>query len=431
MQEFDDDLIPLGDALKDREWERLFDQALADVTLALMPAATTAPRNLVGEHGLRSARTLLAQEFGETPWLVDGLITEDAVLVIGGEPKAAKSWALVEIAIALATDTPVFGEYRCRNVDERGVFLFQPEDNERSVQKRIRSIMAGREAPVVADWEDRLWTLPMGHMRIDDPRQLATWVASIRSTGVKPALVGLDPLRDLHMANEDSSTEMQPVIRALRALRTVLGCAVAFVHHTGKATADSGGRRGGQRLRGSSALHGAIDAGFYMLAPERSLPEDGPARYSATIESEIKAAKSAGHFGLDLMINDNERGDAVKARWFVRKASDETEAKSKAASDGLKARVLAVVTRYARTRGGAPMSQRQIKAEVGVSGGKLAALRDCLEAMVDAGDLAVEASAHGGNLYSLPKGARTGPRLLPDPDPDPDDLEPPEDHNDW
>ena len=42
MQEFDDDLIPLGDALKDREWERLFDQALADVTLALMPAATTA-----------------------------------------------------------------------------------------------------------------------------------------------------------------------------------------------------------------------------------------------------------------------------------------------------------------------------------------------------------------------------------------------------
>ena len=414
MLEFDEDMIPLGDALRDLDeerWDIAYRLALDDVRLALTPNASGAPASMIGPRGLRSARTLLGQEFGETPWLVDGLITEGGVVVIGGEPKSAKSWVLMELGIALATDTPVFGEYGVHG-QGRGVYLFQPEDNERSVKKRLRSIMAAREAPALADWEDRLWTFPMGSLDITDPAQLAAWVASIRLAGVPPVFVGLDPLRNLHLANEDNSTEMQPVIRALQALRTVLGCTVAFVHHTGKATADSGARRGGQRLRGSSALHGAIDAGFYMMAPEKHSPDDGPVRYSATIESEVKAAKSAGHFGLDLVIEDDERGDAITAKWQIRKAADATEAKAKAQTEGLRARVLTVVGRYARQRGGAPISQRQIKVETGVGGTRMQVLRSCLEALVDDGELIMEMGGHGGSLYRLAK--QEQPAALPE-----------------
>ena len=220
MSSLDDDMVPLGEALKETAWTRAVAKAREDLEVAMGRRQESA-----GPIDFIDAETLLETEYGPTPWLVDGICTEQAVMVIGGEPKTAKTWAALELAIAVATDTPFVGEFKVRGADGRGAFLFLCEDNPRSVQNRVRSMIKGR-GPVLAGWGKRLAVKTLGSMRIDDIAALARYVATVRQSEIRPALVVFDPLRDLHPNNEDSSPARAGVGMAVRALRTVRGCAV-------------------------------------------------------------------------------------------------------------------------------------------------------------------------------------------------------------
>ncbi len=123
----------------------------------------------------------------------------------------------------------------------------------------------------------------------------------------------LDPLRDISSAAEDKSDEMSQVMRRLRLLGELLGCTVAIVHHSGKPSENTSKRGGGQRLRGSGAIHGSTDSGIYFL----ECAGDGTNVFHNTVESEIKGARSAGTFELELRITDNENGEATSATWSV------------------------------------------------------------------------------------------------------------------
>ena len=418
MSNLDDDLVPLGDALEETAWTRSVQK---DLEVAMGRRQENA-----GPIDFIDAETLLETEYGPTPWLVDGICTEQAVMVIGGEPKTAKTWAALEIAIAVATDTPFVGEFKVRCADGRGAFLFLCEDNPRSVQNRLRSMIKGR-GPVLAGWGSRLHVKALGSMRIDDMAALARYVATVRQSEIKPALVVFDPLRDLHQNNEDSSTEMAGVYKALRALRTVLGCAVVFVHHAGKATADGEKRRGGQKLRGSSALHGAVDAGLYLTSPARERDEGKrKTTMSAMVESEVKAASGAGDFGLSLEVFDDSNREAIRAQWvFAREqdsvAKDATKAK-------WKARLLDSLRRHDRQRPTVPVPLRQIKADLGVSGRRSDALLELLADLVKEDVLEAVPGVQGHAAYRLrpttdaaPKRGKEPEEHWPEPEDEPDE----------
>ncbi len=263
------------------------------------------------------ASSLFAKEYPPTPWLVRGLLTEGAVFAVAGEPKTTKTWAGIELAMAIATATPAFQEFETLG-EPKKVALFLVEDSERSTRNRLRALAASRalhpeEATSLMHVEN-LSTLDLAN--VDD---LANIVASARALGSLAALV-LDPLRDLHRAKEDDSGEMAVIMSALRALRSVIGCAVIFVHHSHKSTADNGKRRGGQRMRGSSVIHGSVDGGLYLFDLTGNLESE----WVNKAQGEVKAARSAGYFSLKLSVED-EHGEAVRAEWIVTKDGKGTE----------------------------------------------------------------------------------------------------------
>ncbi len=135
----------------------------------------------------------------------------------------------------------------------------------------------------------------------------------------------LDPLRNIHTGEEDSSDAMSKVMARLRFLSAQLGCTVLFVHHSKKQSADSKGTRQGQMMRGSSAIHGAVDSGIYFS----NLKVDGADTFTNTVQSEVKGARGAGFFQLTLKIED-ENETAVDARWHVDMKPRETKAEAKA-----------------------------------------------------------------------------------------------------
>ena len=170
-------------------------------------------------------------------------------------------------------------------------------------------------------------------LRLDNPAQLqklATTVARER-----PAFVILDPLRDLHSRDENDAQAVAALLRPLRELQRVYGCAVLLVHHMSKVTEKP--RRAGQRMRGSSVLHGWLDSALYV-----DRLKNGDMRVTV----EHRGAQPPEPFVLRLAgATDDERGESL---WFERV----DEADSHLADDDDSA--IKSCTRFA----GAPLTRR-------------------------------------------------------------------------
>lgn len=75
-------------------------------------------------------------------------------------------------------------------------------------------------------------------------------------------------------------------------------------------------------MRGSSAIHGALDCGLYL----DGLDTDGRSTWSVRATAEIKAAKGAGSFKVTLEVTDNAAGEAMSAAWTLEKADKPSKA---------------------------------------------------------------------------------------------------------
>ena len=289
-----------------------------------------------GEHdspAFEPATTLLNREFPPVPWLIRGLLIEGAVSVVAGEPKSTKTWAALEMAMAIATATPSFGRFPIGN--PRQVAIFLVEDDGRAVRNRLRSLAKAREMEP-AEALKRIAVKCRGRLNLEQDDDLAWIIASARALPEMPTLLTLDPLRDLHDSVEDKSDSMAPVMRRLRLLRDVLGCAITFVHHAVKLTENSNARRPGQRMRGSGAIHAAVDGGLYLS----SLQTHSPSSWTTRADVELKSARGAEQFSLRLDVTDNEEGEAVES-WWTAATNEETHKQDD--MDGIKNEVLQVL----------------------------------------------------------------------------------------
>ncbi len=267
----------------------------------------------------RSLKEIESTDYGATPWLVRGMLGHNSLFCIAGDPKASKTWALIELAISVASRTPFLGEFQ---VERQGaVALFLNEDVEDSVKTRARSLWAGRRAS--SDYDRELIRVAARHeLDLGDVRQVAALVADVRTMPQPPVLLGLDPLRNLHNAEESDSTEMAAVMRTLRTIRDLCNCSLVFVHHSNKKAAGDT-RSGGNRLRGSSAIFGAIDG---LLSLEETENEQG--RISNVSITVTKHGRGAGTFRLSLDINDDDFGRANSATWTRRPLEENGSAAS-------------------------------------------------------------------------------------------------------
>lgn len=212
-------------------------------------------------------------------FLLDELWGEQAVGIVGGEPKCCKSFLALELAVAVASGQPALRRFA---VAEPGpVLLYAAEDALHVVRERLVGICAaaGIELDALA-----LHVITAASLRLDhepDRDALRETVARLR-----PRLLVLDPFVRLHRVNENAADEVAPLLAYLRELQRTHGCAVLLVHHARK----GGHARAGQALRGSSELHAWGDSNLYLR-------RNGE-RLMMTIEH--RAAASAGPLELCL-----------------------------------------------------------------------------------------------------------------------------------
>lgn len=238
-------------------------------------------------------------------WLVDGLISEAAVVAIAGEPKTTKTWAGLDLLVSAVTGTKALGKFPARKLECVAAVL--AEDHRASAHRRIAALCAGRGVDH-ATVADRIVLRCRRETNIVDAGHRRELIADLQQR--RPGLVMLDPLINVAaIEDENSASAMREAMNALRQIRDEVGATVLFVHHMGKATAGST-RRAGQNMRGSGAIHGAVDGGIYLTG----LESDGNV-YSNDVSVEVKNARAPDPFRLQLDIRDDDAGRAVSCRW--------------------------------------------------------------------------------------------------------------------
>jgi hypothetical protein len=109
-------------------------------------------------------------------------------------------------------------------------------------------------------------------MRLDTPEG-RDYIGQILKS-IKPDVVVADPLSKFNLSDENSSQEMGAIMRAIDHYVEDYGSAWMIVHHIGKQDPDpSKQKRGGDRLRGSSAIFADVDT---LLEVSRLSSEHSP-----------------------------------------------------------------------------------------------------------------------------------------------------------
>jgi AAA domain len=229
----------------------------------------------------------LAEHAEESRWLVTGLWGEQAVGIVGGEPKCCKSFLALDLAVAVAAGVPCLRRFPVKQSGR--VLLFAAEDALHIVRRRLEGICAAA-GMALADLDIQVITAPSVRLDLDaDRRSLAETVASL-----KPRLLILDPFVRLHRIDENASGEVAPLLAFLREMQRRHGVAVLVVHHARKG---AGRARAGQALRGSSEFHAWGDSNLYLR-------RDGD---DLSLSVEHRAAPSPKPITIELA----QRGDAL------------------------------------------------------------------------------------------------------------------------
>jgi RecA-family ATPase len=82
----------------------------------------------------------LAERADEQRWLVTGLWSEQAVGIVGGEPKCCKSFLALDLAVAVAAVIPCLRRFAVPRAGR--VLLYAAEDALHIVRRRLEGICA-------------------------------------------------------------------------------------------------------------------------------------------------------------------------------------------------------------------------------------------------------------------------------------------------
>lgn len=229
---------------------------------------------------LQRASQLSADASGLTQWLIEDLWCDQAVGILGGEPKCCKSFLALDLAVSVASGTPCLRRFPVRRPGP--VLLFPAEDSLAVVRSRLEGICAVAQVSFES-LPVQVITAPV--LRLDLPSDCQRLTQTVQN--IQPRLLILDPMIRLHRVDENDASQIAALLSYLRQLQREFQLAVVLVHHARK---DGHSTRPGQALRGSSELHGWGDSNLYMR-------RRGP---QLTLTTEHRAAASQEHIPLQL-----------------------------------------------------------------------------------------------------------------------------------
>lgn len=243
------------------------------------------PKIIQHEHLKNIINILTAKELNEKKiikpkWIIDRLFQSDTMNMLSAAPNNYKSWLTLDIAISIATGSPLFGFFEVS--EPLKVWIINEEDIEAEIKDRMNTL--------TNKWpETSIYFSIQNQLKLDN--DTVDQIISI-AKGKGIGFIILDSLRSVHEAEENSATEMQKIMDQIKKI-TNSGIAVLFTHHNRKKGMFRNNNSDSEDSRGSTAINAAVH-GHLSLEPKK---EDGQ-EYLIIRQAKLKGAKKMEPFRL-------------------------------------------------------------------------------------------------------------------------------------
>jgi hypothetical protein len=213
-----------------------------------------------------SLHALFALELPEAEYVVEGILPTEAFCLLHGREKSGKGLLSLDLSASVALGEPFLD----RAVKEGPAVYCAAEENIRDIRARVAERFGNRRdasfhvLPLDGSTGDRL--------QLEDPVAMQRLYDMIKE--VEPRVVVLDPLRELHSGQEDSSDEMAPILRPVRQLAHDTRTTIILNHHQNK----------GGGFRGSTAILAAADLEWALTRTDGDDDTGGSPRGKLKIE---------------------------------------------------------------------------------------------------------------------------------------------------
>ena len=186
-----------------------------------------------------------------SPPLIDGILRQGHKMLIAGPSKAGKSYALIELTIAIAEGVKWMGKWQCA---QGRVMYINLELDRASCLHRFKDVYAalGIKFPHLGNID--IWNL-RGHAA---PMDKLTPKLIRRAEKKNYIAVIIDPIYKVITGDENSAEQMSKFCNQFDTVATSLGCAVIYCHHHSKGA--QGGKRAMDRASGSGVFARDPDA---------------------------------------------------------------------------------------------------------------------------------------------------------------------------
>lgn len=216
---------------------------------AALDALADRPRWMVGAI---NARDLQHKHFAPVRYVLPGYIPEGVGLLVG-KPKLGKSWAGLDLCIAVAADRFTLGTLKPTHGD---VLYLALEDSQRRLKRRMAKLL-----PDGAAWPARL-TLQTSWRRTSEGglADIEEWCASVP----EPTLIMIDTLEKVRPLPKAGAQNYSADYEALSGLQAITkaraGLSIVLLHHNRKMDADDPF----DTVSGTLGLTGAADTILIM-----------------------------------------------------------------------------------------------------------------------------------------------------------------------
>lgn len=206
-----------------------------------------------------SFKDFMYKDLGLPEFAIKGVWQDKSVGIMAGEPKTMKSMLAIDMGLSLCTGSNFLGSCLTRR---GGALYIQEEINTADVKNRVSKQAKAKgitdlDLNCIPDLPFTVMNNKGFDLTTDEHKKNIEYL--VDTLDIK--LLILDPMyMMLGDKDENSATDMRPVLQWLTSLREKYECSVLVIHHFKKT--DS--KRSGQRMRGSSILHAWVECGLYL-----------------------------------------------------------------------------------------------------------------------------------------------------------------------